>query len=65
MTRGQPGRSCNLTADQIKQVRDVHARWLSVRAERMRLQYDLGLKTEMFCKIGRGECGKKPKREVA
>ena len=59
--RKQSGRIGRLTADEIEKVRDVHRRWNAVRYERMRVQADLGLRTDMFCRIGRGVVGKKPR----
>ena len=61
--RKQSGRTGKLTATEIDRVRDVHRRWYEVRLERMRLQRDLGLRTDMFCRIGRGDVGKKPRME--
>jgi len=61
--RKQSGRWSPYTADQLDRVRDVHRRWYEVRRERMRLQAELGMRTDVFCRIGRGEYGKKPRQE--
>ena len=61
MRRPQSGRVSPYTAEQIARVRDVHRRWHEVRIERMRVQAELNMRTDIFSKVGRGEYGKKPR----
>lgn len=62
MTR-QPGRRHRLTRAEIEQVRAVYARVRAARDERLSLQSALGLYKGEFWRVGRGERGKKPRRE--
>jgi hypothetical protein len=56
----QRGRFNRYTAEELALVRDVYHRWGAVRMERMRLQARLGMRTDVFCRVGQGLYGKKP-----
>ena len=60
-SRRQPGPTSRYTAEQIAHIRDVYARWMAVRRERIRLTKTLGLGHSGFCRIGMGTLGKKPR----
>lgn len=61
MTRRQSGRIGRFTAAEIERIRKVHNAWIAARNERIRLCKEMSLRSDMFCRIGRGHVGKKPR----
>lgn len=61
MKRRQSGRTSPYTAEQLEHIRDVHTRWHKVRRERIRLCKELGVRSDVFSRIGLGHYGKKPR----
>ena len=64
MKRRSPGVKSRFTAEEIAHIRDVHNRWQAMRVERIRLCKSLGLRSDLFNRIGSGRLGKNP-REAA
>jgi hypothetical protein len=60
--RQSPGLKSRFTAEEIAYIRDVHARWISVRNERIRITKLLNLSKSAFSRIGKGTLGKNPRR---
>lgn len=60
----QLGRFNRFTTEQINRVREAYAAHKAAARRRVEIANEMDISMDHFCKIGRGERGKKPRLEV-
>lgn len=57
----QPGRCSRFTLEELVSIRRTYDEWKRVRVARISICKRLGIRSDMFNKIGQGRLGKKPR----
>jgi hypothetical protein len=57
----QPGVTSRFTRDEVDRIRETYRQWQAARIQRIRVCKELGLRSDLFCRIGQGVRGKKPR----